>query len=542
MAKEKSTESKQCEKFDALKDAVMLNSPDAVSRMLKEFGELEFTAQALGLACRYRGLDMVRALVEGGAKFTYDLEAIKPLYKRTIYNIPILYPDDNFAAALLDLCGLVKQQVNIGKAYDRPVLPLNDRLRILSYLYKTADQTGFDGDELLFFAYLSGEQKIIDLLKKHGAVIPQKWIDIITNGNAGDRWLNYCWLVRQIPNEDFISRLTAIISEIGERKLHITELFWEENKKRFNIPGYMKFLMENFDLSKMNKGNLMKEIILREDIESLELAAESGWLKIPKKRDEMIAFATEKGMTECTAWLLDFKNRTADLAAERARAEKKAQRELNADPNSLTELKKLWKFQKREDDSIIITGYKGNRTEITVPEKIGKDTVTAIGEYAFSPYAPRIMQDARAFRKTITRITLPESVCEIGANAFSYCEELRSVNIPHGVAVIAEGIFFRCVRLEEIEIPDSVKIINNDAFMFCNSLKSLVIPEGVEQIPYGMLETCPNLMTVELPNSLKTFTQNPLVYANFVNFTVTVPKNSAAEEFCKERGYKIIYK
>lgn len=168
--------------------------------------------------------------------------------------------------------------------------------------------------------------------------------------------------------------------------------------------------------------------------------------------------------------------------------------------------------------------------------------MTAVGEYAFSPYAPRITQEAREFRKTITRITLPESVCEIGKNAFCYCDKLRSVNIPHGVTEIAEGIFFRCLGLEEIEIPEGVKIINNDAFMFCNSLKSIVIPEGVEQIPYGMFDTCAILMTVELPNSLRTFAQNTLVYTANVNLTFTVPKNSAAEEFCKERGYKFVYK
>ena len=35
-----------------------------------------------------------------------------------------------------------------------------------------------------------------------------------------------------------------------------------------------------------------------------------------------------------SAWLLDFKNRTADFAAERKKAEQKMMRELNANPNS----------------------------------------------------------------------------------------------------------------------------------------------------------------------------------------------------------------
>lgn len=546
MNSEKAKELKQYEKFDVLKDAVMHDSPDDVFKMMSEFGELEFTALALGLACRFRGLDMVRALVDGGAKFTYDLAVIIPLYKKSKRNINIPYPDDNFAAALLDSCGLVKHLINTGKAYNRPILPINDRLRILSYLYKTADKTGFYGDELLFFSILSGEEKITDLLKKHGAVIPQKWIDIITKGSGGDRWLNYCWLVRQISNEDFIPVMTSLVSEIcrdGERKLHITELFWGQNKRRLDAPGGMKFLLENFDLSNMNKTTLMKEIISRDDTECLEIIANYGWLKQPKKRDNMIAFANENSKTECTAWLLDFKNRTADLAAERARAEKKAERELNAAPDSVTALKQIWSYKKREDGSIIITGYKGSSTEVVVPAKIGKGEVKAIGKNAFTPYG------SKKFRETITSVTLPESVCEIGFGAFSGCKSLRSVNIPEGVTEIDFETFNGCIELEKIEIPGSVKIICDYAFYRCVALKELVIPEGVTYIFGSPFWYC-SLKTVEFPRSLKAVRQNAdepfetriFDSAALSDLTALVPRGSYAEQYCINNKIKFEYK
>ena len=540
MAKEKSAESKQCEKFDALKDSVMCDSPDGVSKMLKSSGELEFTALALGLACRYRGLDMVRAMVENGAKFTYDLEAVKLLYKKARRNIAVLYPDDNFAAAVLYSCGLVAHLINTGKAYNRPVLPENDRLRVLAYLIKTADKTGFDGGELLFFSLLSGERKFTDLLKKHGFKIPQKWIDFITNGNSGDRWLNYCWLVRQLPDKEFIPRFRSIISEIGECKLHITELFWQQNKDRFNDPRSLKFLLENFDLSKMNKTTLMKEIISRDNTECLEIAAKNGWLKQPKKRDEMIAFAAEKNKTECTAWLLEFKNRTADLAAERARAEKKAERELNAAPDSVTALKQIWSYKKREDGFIIITGYKGSSTEVVVPAKIGINEVKAIGERAFSPYAPRLSREAREFRQTIVKITLPDSVCEIGKEAFRECKKLRFINIPYGVTEIAGNTFVDCDDLESIELPGSVRTIGESAFKRCDSLEKIVIHEGVEQISRDAFVMCRNLKTVEFPRSLEIIEDRQFAWIDPDDFTVIVPRDSFAEQFCKTYEYKNI--
>lgn len=84
----------------------------------------------------------------------------------------------------------------------------------------------------------------------------------------------------------------------------------------------------------------MKGVIDQNSVACLEICAKAGWLDMPRKRDEMIRYASECGRTECSAWLLDFKNRTADFAAERKKAEQKMMRELNANPNSVTEMKK----------------------------------------------------------------------------------------------------------------------------------------------------------------------------------------------------------
>lgn len=536
---------KQYEKFEALKQAVMRDSPNDVADMLGEFGELEFTAMALGLACRYRGLDMVRALVDGGAKFTYDLEAIKPLYKRAKLDIEILYPDENYAAALLSSINIAEMRFinTAGKAYNRPVLPINDRLRILSYLYKTADKTGFDGDELLFYAYFSGDREIIDFLKKRGAVVPERWVKIVTEGSTDDKWLSYCGLVDRLSDENFMPFMSKLLSEIGGRKLHMTDLFWHVNEKRLNIPGYGKLLLENFDLSKMNKGNLMKEIILRDDAASLEIAANCGWLKQPKKRDEMIAFAAENGKTECTAFLLDFKNRTADLAAERERAEKRQQRELNEAPDSIAAMKRIWKWDKRPDGTLVITGYKGDKTEVIVPEKIGGDTVTAIGEYAFSPDAKRILQAQRETRQAITKITLPDTITQIGEYAFSKCKSLCVFDIPPRITEIPKGMF-DLSGISLIEIGGNIKKIGTGAFYWCKDLKTAVLREGVEEIESWAFYHCDILEMVELPRSItKIFSDDPRnSFEGCCNLTITLYKDSYSERFCADNKIPFKYK
>lgn len=212
---------------------------------------------------------------------------------------------------------------------------------------------------------------------------------------------------------------------------------------------------------------------------------------------------------------------------------------MNAAPDSVTALKALWNYKKRGDGSIIITGYKGNNTEITVPAKIGKSEVKAIGKCAFSPNAPRITPETRKIRAAITSITLPESVCVIGEGAFSYCLGLRSVNIPDGVSEIAENTFFNCSYLEKIEIPGSVRTIGSKAFLRCRALKTAVIPEGVTEIVRNAFHECSSLKTIELPRSLISVKRSAAY--NF-GAVVIVPHGSYAEEYCKRRKLNYICK
>ena len=85
----------------------------------------------------------------------------------------------------------------------------------------------------------------------------------------------------------------------------------------------------------MSQIRLMKKLVDKELVSCLVIAEKMGWLKFSKKRDELIHHAVENGKTESAAWLLNFKNRTPDFAAERKKAEKKLMEELNAGPNSI---------------------------------------------------------------------------------------------------------------------------------------------------------------------------------------------------------------
>lgn len=524
---------KPWEKIEKLEMGVMQDAPSEVARLYTEMGELEFTARALGLACRYRGLEMVKVLVEHGASFSFDAKKVKPSFRRSqLVYLDKLYGDENYSLSLLSAATRREtvEIINLGKRFcGVQLVPSNERLRILNYLCQNADKIGFKPDELLFYAYLAEEREMIELLENKGVEVSENKIKMMTEGGNNDDWLNYCWLVGHLDDERFFRVMNTLIAKCGGKKLHFTELFWHYNEKRFGKPEFFRFLLDNFNQSKMNKSKLMKSFIDSGNLPCLKLAAENGWLKLPRKRDEMIAYAAENGKTECAAYLLDFKNRTADLAAERAKAEKKLEREFSVDPNSVTELKKNWSFKRKSNGTLVITGYKGSSTVLNVPAKIGDGVVTEIGDWALSPHALRIKEPTREFRKTITKITLPEGLKKIGESAFRDLISLESVNIPKTVRTIGEDAFSDCISLKTVIVPNGVRNIEANAF----SVQSA----GLSALEY-----------VELPKTLKYFKEDYRWYRVYLfrselspNLVVGVPHAPHVEEFCEHNGIKFEY-
>lgn len=125
--------------------------------------------------------------------------------------------------------------------------------------------------------------------------------------------------------------------------------------------------------------------------------------------------------------------------------------------------------------------------QIRIPEEYNHLPVTKIGYGAFE-------------RSSLQRITIPNSVKEIGSYAFSNCHSLTNVTIPSSVTIIREGAFNDCVTLASINIPNGVKEIGSFAFKKC-SLTSITIPSTVTSIGVAAFEECYKL--VEVVNNSK---------------------------------------
>jgi len=84
--------------------------------------------------------------------------------------------------------------------------------------------------------------------------------------------------------------------------------------------------------------------------------------------------------------------------------------------------------------------------------------------------------------QSITSVTIPSSVKEIGYGAFSECYNLSSVTFSEGLEILDSTAFYECPLLTEVVIPEGVTTINDQVFAYCESLTSVTLPEKIAYV------------------------------------------------------------
>ena len=177
----------------------------------------------------------------------------------------------------------------------------------------------------------------------------------------------------------------------------------------------------------------------------------------------------------------------------------------------------------------MITGYKDESKDVTIPSKLRGKKVTQIDTSAFE-------------ESDITSIEIGDNVTYIGKSAFRGCKSLKTVKLGKSILNIDEGSFNDCTSLEEIKLPKSLEKLGGSVFAGCTSLKNVeledggnfVIKDGVLlsadmktlyfALPYAKLGnyTCPS--EVETINSLAFYKCPTLTGFNFSNKVKSIPQ------------------
>lgn len=152
-----------------------------------------------------------------------------------------------------------------------------------------------------------------------------------------------------------------------------------------------------------------------------------------------------------------------------------------------------------EDDTCAVSGYVDPLpSDVVIPATYtinGKTyTVTSIGAAVF--YKKWGDED------TMLSVSIPNTVTEIGVNAFRNRSKLTILEIPNSVTTIGSSAFEGCSGLKSVEIPNSVTTIEHTTFQGCSGLTTIEIPNSVTSIDAGAFFGCSGLTSVEIPNSV----------------------------------------
>ena len=143
-----------------------------------------------------------------------------------------------------------------------------------------------------------------------------------------------------------------------------------------------------------------------------------------------------------------------------------------------------------------ITGYTGNKTEVTIPYKLGNITASSVQITEGS-------DSSKANLKTVKKVTFESGYTVMGNTTIKGFVNVEELVIPEGVTEIEENAFMSLKNLKKVQFPSTLKKIGNNAFSNCSSIESIALPDGFETLGYGVFTGCKGIKSLSFPESLK---------------------------------------
>ena len=144
-----------------------------------------------------------------------------------------------------------------------------------------------------------------------------------------------------------------------------------------------------------------------------------------------------------------------------------------------------------ETGGYILDASKGEKPsgDLDIPAYINGVPVTGVEDSAFWN------------NTTITSVTFPETIKEIGSMAFCGCTGLTEITVPGNVEIIGASAFDGC-GLKTVTLQEGIKEIRASAFKNNTAIETILLPSSLTTIGSGAFQGCSALTELTIPDNV----------------------------------------
>ena len=167
-------------------------------------------------------------------------------------------------------------------------------------------------------------------------------------------------------------------------------------------------------------------------------------------------------------------------------------------------------YEKMNDGTVNIDGYRGDDSDIIMPDTLENRPVTSVDSYGYFDC------------EHIESVTLPTNTQTIGECTFENCNELSEITFNSKLTTIRNKAFYNDDQLTGAILPNSLTALGEDAFYGCTSVSNLTLSSGLTEIHNGTFEYCSSLTKVAIPSGVTAIDQNAFAWCTGLS-EVTIP-------------------
>lgn len=165
-----------------------------------------------------------------------------------------------------------------------------------------------------------------------------------------------------------------------------------------------------------------------------------------------------------------------------------------------------------ENENIIIglTEEGKNQAKLTIPKRcegFGGSVFagsTQVETVEFESNKDIVLNNAFMGSETVKTVSLPEELTIISDQAFSSAYAVEKIVIPKAITQIGEYSFCDCRNLKEVVFQgQSVKELGASAFSGCENLETVTLPNSIVSIKDHCFYGCKGLTSLTLPKEVK---------------------------------------